>query len=141
MNESTSSIYIFRNYIFLWMFVLIMATIRTTLIMSLFQLQKEFLQTLFCWRVATTLSSFIFFARTVSHRPSIFSCLVVHVYATAHLTNWVFGYCLGGLANRVGPRRKNIPFSVVEDMSSRRGGTTIRGRLVSRQKTAVFRPR
>jgi hypothetical protein len=36
--------------------------------------------------------------------------LVVHICATAHLSNWVFGDCLGGPAKRVGSRRENITF-------------------------------
>jgi len=66
---------------------------------------------------------------------------VVHVCATAHLAKWVFGVCIGGLARRAGPRRKNGSFSGLEDKSPMGGGATDRGRLVSRQKTVVFLPR
>jgi hypothetical protein len=54
----------------------------------------------------------------------------------------VFGVCcLGGPSKRAGPRRENNTFSDLEDKSPIGGGTTDRGRLVSRQKTAVFLPR
>jgi hypothetical protein len=49
--------------------------------------------------------------------------------------------CLGGPAKLAGPRRENGSFSGLENKSPMGGGTTDRGRLVSRQKTAVFLPR
>ena len=48
---------------------------------------------------------------------------------------------LGGPAKRARPRRKNGSFSDLKDKSPRKEFATDRGRLVSRQKTAVFLPR
>ena len=64
---------------------------------------------------------------------------VVHVCATAHLPR-----CVGvawGPSSELGPRVENVQFSGLQDMSPREGGTTYRGRLVCRLKTAVFYPR
>ena len=66
---------------------------------------------------------------------------MVHVCATAYLTKWVFGVCLCGPSKRVGHGRENGSFSGLEDKSPMGGGTTDRGRLVSRQKMVVFLPR
>ncbi len=66
--------------------------------------------------------------------------LVIHVCATAHLTKWVFGVCLGGPSKRAGHRKENGSFYGLEDKSPMGGGTTDRGWLVSRQKMAIFLP-
>jgi len=63
------------------------------------------------------------------------SFLAVHVCAPAHLPIGVLLVCP---AKQDGPRRENLTFSGLEDMSPRGGGTTDRGRLASTQKTAVF---
>ncbi len=69
------------------------------------------------------------------------SNLVVHVCATDHLTNWVFGDCLGGPDNRARPKRENNSFSGLQDISLREVEMTDRRRLVCSQKTSIFRPR
>jgi hypothetical protein len=85
--------------------------------------------------------SYSFARRSIPFDRRSCCILVVHICAPAHLTKWVFGVGLGGLAKRVGPRRGNSTFYGMDDMSPRGGGTTDRGRLVSMQKIDVFLPR
>ena len=88
---------------------------------------------------------FVLLVFTAAHTPltaDLVAFLVVHVYATAHLTKiGVLEFCLGGPASELGLGGKTVRFLAWRTRVLGKEFATDRGRLVSRQKMSVFLPR